>query len=462
MEPLVLFLDNGAYMVKAMLLRGVTPSTSPAETRSPTASFYAVPNVVGRSPHNSSLVGSAVSRLNDYHGLLLRRPCTRRGGFLCDGLPEVAVWESILEYFSIGEAEEERVQLYLTVPFGAPKAMATLLCRLLLEHFAFETVTVVSSSYCAMIAAAHSSSSGGSSSSSSTAAGCGVVIDVGYSATTVVPYIDYLPVYTSIVRVDVGGKLLTNRLKEYLSYTQVNVMCDEWLVNRVKEVYGKVSLSFSDTTARGNVERYFLPTVPSMLPLGKTEEELEAILQPALLASDSATSGMASSDTTSPSDLRTLPQLSIDDTIRYGIPELLFTPGDVGIPQCGVIEAAGHAIFKRGMLSDMPLFSRELLSTVVVYGGSSCFPHLHQRLHEGLSSYSHSPIHMPICDTSILTGLHHQVPSHALVPLLGAYHLLTHPRWALHHTALRTHATIRLHKRTTSAEDIAVLLQHVW
>jgi len=41
-----------------------------------------------------------------------------------------------------------------------------------------------------------------------------LVIDSGFSSTTVVPIFDNFPIYNSIKRVDIGGKLLTNYLKE--------------------------------------------------------------------------------------------------------------------------------------------------------------------------------------------------------------------------------------------------------
>lgn len=41
-----------------------------------------------------------------------------------------------------------------------------------------------------------------------------LVIDSGFSSTTVVPIFDNFPVYSAIKRIDIGGKLLTNYLKE--------------------------------------------------------------------------------------------------------------------------------------------------------------------------------------------------------------------------------------------------------
>jgi actin-related protein 6 len=41
-----------------------------------------------------------------------------------------------------------------------------------------------------------------------------LVIDSGFSSTTIVPILNSRPIYNGIKRVDIGGKLLTNFLKE--------------------------------------------------------------------------------------------------------------------------------------------------------------------------------------------------------------------------------------------------------
>ena len=47
---------------------------------------------------------------------------------------------------------------------------------------------------------------------------CCVVIDIGYSFTHIVPFIKGKRIKNAIRRIDVGGKLLTNHLKEIISY----------------------------------------------------------------------------------------------------------------------------------------------------------------------------------------------------------------------------------------------------
>ena len=50
---------------------------------------------------------------------------------------------------------------------------------------------------------------------------------------------------TTARRIDVGGKLLTNHLKEMLSYRQLDLMGETYITNEVKERCCYVSLDYS-------------------------------------------------------------------------------------------------------------------------------------------------------------------------------------------------------------------------
>ena len=75
------------------------------------------------------------------------------------------------------------------------------------------------------------------------------MVDVGYSATHVVPVFGSTPVNYGIKRVDVGGKLLTNHLKQICSYRSYNVMEEHHLINDVKERLCYVSMDFMSELA---------------------------------------------------------------------------------------------------------------------------------------------------------------------------------------------------------------------
>ena len=70
----------------------------------------------------------------------------------------------------------------------------------------------------------------------------GVVIESGFSFTHIIPFVDGKVVLDAVRRVNVGGKLLSNLLKEHISFRQVNVQDCSYLVNSLKEQFCYCSL----------------------------------------------------------------------------------------------------------------------------------------------------------------------------------------------------------------------------
>lgn len=90
--------------------------------------------------------------------------------------------------------------------------------------------------------------------------GC-VVVDSGYSFSHVTPCYEGFPLNQFIRRLDIGGKALTNYLKELISYRQWNMMDETWLVNYIKERLSFVSQDFHRDMKRGSqvVKEFVLP-----------------------------------------------------------------------------------------------------------------------------------------------------------------------------------------------------------
>lgn len=62
---------------------------------------------------------------------------------------------------------------------------------------------------------------------------------------------------------------------------------------------------------------------------------------------------------------------------RFSIPELLFRPSDVGIPQMGIPEAIVHSV------NSCPEENREsLLENIVLFGGNTLFPGFKERVYQ--------------------------------------------------------------------------------
>lgn len=501
MPRAVLFIDNGGYAIKALYLPAEAVHIAPTTFTSSSASVvepkvFLMPNCVGAAPHvGTGIMGDQLASLPHYHGLMVRRPVDR--GFIVDGGLQTKLWEHMLQHFAI--TQESEVDVWLTVPFAAPKAVAQLLWALCTRSFRFGSVTFISSSFLALIAdsfGTEASSSGSdtpayaiptaseaagigalsdkkegtsvdaavprkrtrtaegsfSSKKGHTEGECGgitaprqekggtaIVVDVGFSGTTVIPYVDYLPVVSSIVRLDVGGKLLTNRLKEFLSFSQVNVMDDTWLINYVRERCCVVSMhpwqslrSYAELwkgKSRAEVEtrltqersnaltrrqevgdhvsrngecgneqecksegenktalaslpntpvRFYLPTIPALLPLGVLEAEMSSRLPK-----------------TTAVDASALQHLLLCHE-RFLVPELLFTPGDVGLDQQGLTQAITEGVFQRGLLQHLVVLLRpQLLKRICVFGGVADTPSLCARLQQEVVSVA--PVSRDCC-----------------------------------------------------------------
>jgi hypothetical protein len=74
--------------------------------------------------------------------------------------------------------------------------------------------------------------------------GTGILVDSGFSCTHVIPFVNGNVVTDAVKRVDIGGKFVTNYLKELISYRQWNMMHDTILVNQVKEKLSFISLFY--------------------------------------------------------------------------------------------------------------------------------------------------------------------------------------------------------------------------
>ena len=73
-----------------------------------------------------------------------------------------------------------------------------------------------------------------------------LVVDTGYSFTHIVPFFRGHAILEGIRRINVGGKHLTNYLKEIISYRQLMVMDETYVINQVKEELCYVSSDFEN------------------------------------------------------------------------------------------------------------------------------------------------------------------------------------------------------------------------
>lgn len=196
-----------------------------------------------------------------------------------------------------------------------------------------------------------------------------LLIDSGYSHTTITPLVFGRPLQNSIRRLDVGGKLLTNHLARLLSMRNYDLMNETYVVNAIKESTCYISKDFKLDMERAwktNNQR-----------LDKKFNPEDSIVKDYVLPDFHFRSKgyVRAHDPNAPTKLKELitgkSLGATEDFITLGneqfmVPELLFTPMDIGLRQSGIAQQIMDS------LSSLPLaLWPGFLSNIVCVGGNT-------------------------------------------------------------------------------------------
>ena len=194
---------------------------------------------------------------------------------------------------------------------------------------------------------------------------CCLVVDTGYSFTHIVPYYRGKIVEGAVKRIDVGGKLLTNYLKEIVSYRQLHVMDETYVMNQVKEDVCFVSQNFFKD-----------------MEVAQKRGAANTIVQEYVLPDFSARRrGFVRDHVTKSSSLQQHQQMQTDEQClrlaneRFSIPEIVFHPSDIGIEQMGIPEAIAHSV----SLTPKEMHPH-LFNNIIITGGNALFPGFQNRV----------------------------------------------------------------------------------
>eukprot|EP00826_Nyctotherus_ovalis_P037185 TRINITY_DN3377_c0_g4_i4.p1 TRINITY_DN3377_c0_g4~~TRINITY_DN3377_c0_g4_i4.p1 ORF type:complete len:278 (-),score=116.02 TRINITY_DN3377_c0_g4_i4:338-1171(-) len=188
---------------------------------------------------------------------------------------------------------------------------------------------------------------------------CQLLVESGFSFTHVVPYFGGYPMNYAAKRVDVGGKILTNLLKEIISYREYNMMDETLLVNQIKEAACRISLNIDEELEifKENVHEYC---------------SKEFVLPDYQSTKKGSIQKRSSEEKKDKSSAQTL-KLS---HAMYTVPEVLFSPGDIGIMEAGISEALVQAVSK------CPKVMQPLMyENIIIAGGSTAMPGFQERLY---------------------------------------------------------------------------------
>eukprot|EP00300_Choanocystis_sp_HF-7_P036151 c5139_g1_i2.p1 GENE.c5139_g1_i2~~c5139_g1_i2.p1 ORF type:complete len:435 (+),score=104.41 c5139_g1_i2:1-1305(+) len=359
-------LDNGAGFVRA----GFAGETDPKVT---------LGNCVGRYK-NKKLVGIHAPWGTSAHATpALRRPLDR--GYLVNSGLEQDVWDlafsSMLDT-SAGKRTYSQCNLVVTqAPFPLP-ACSTLLAELALEKYGFASVLPVMTLDMAAEWAAMESRYVNWS---------GVVVDTGFSFSHAGCVHRTKTLQPSVKRLNVGGKIMTNYLKEVISYRAWNMMDETLLINHIKEQLCFVSDDFArdlrathkDKANNDILREYVLPDHETSHTGFVRDPELTRSLRKQRKQTDEDGNSKPVEDQ----------QVLVMNNERICVPELLFQPPMVGVPQRGLSDVIAESI------SLVPnRLHPTLYSNVLLVGGNANIPGMKTRIESELRSIA--PDHMVV------------------------------------------------------------------
>ncbi|KAI0335723.1 actin-like protein Arp6 [Cubamyces sp. BRFM 1775] len=359
----IVILDNGASTIKAGLL-GVHDDQP-----------LIIPNAVVRSKgDNATYIGHELAKCRDYTSIRYRLPFEK--GFLVDWDAQKAVWDGIFSSDVLGLNTSE-ASLLITEPYFNLPNIQDVYDQFVFEEYEFQ-------SYCRCTPASLVPHGPLLAHMGLASPECLLVIDSGFSFTHVVPIINGAVVWEAVKRIDVGGKLMTNHLKEIISFRQWNLMEETHIVNEVKEACCFVSDDFTrdleacrvQPTRNAIVQEYVFPDYSANRP-GRIRRAGETL-----------------------DDSR---QTLVMNNERFTVPEILFHPTDIGLGQSGISATVAASI---SLLPDD--LQGMFWANIGLIGGNTALPGFRQRLESELRSLA--PIE---CEVVVFSSEH---------PILEAYY----------------------------------------
>ncbi|EXB96863.1 hypothetical protein L484_016636 [Morus notabilis] len=358
MQPsTVVVLDNGGGLIKAGLGGEMDPTAI-------------IPNCLYRPLSSKkwlhpSTTTAAVSDPIDLTSAAVRRPIDR--GYLINPDLQRDIWAHLLSsLFHRPNTGPAHSALLLTEPLFALPSIQRATDELVFEDLGFAALYVADSPSLAHLYEASRRPMGLASK-----AQCSLVVDCGFSFTHAAPVFQNFTLNYAAKRIDLGGKALTNYLKELVSYRSVNVMDETFVMDDVKEKLCFVSLDVSrDLQIARKPGKENLLRCTYVLPDGVThtrgfvKDPDEAQRYLSLTDGDGDQTANLGSDhphVTEKLEDRKKTDLTKNEfdltNERFLVPEMIFHPADLGMNQAGLAECIVRAV-------------------------NSCHPYLHPLLYE--------------------------------------------------------------------------------
>ncbi|KAL4890383.1 actin family [Aspergillus ambiguus] len=377
-------IDNGAYTIKAgHAFDALPPGNDEIKLLS---SCNVIPNALVKTRGNRVYIASELNtHVTDGNELMFRRPVEK--GYIVNWEAQKEIWEH--SFFDEGSVRSkdmritnpEETTLLLTEAPNALPALQKNADEIVMEEWGFggyyrcvgPTLNAWNE-----IQSLFGDPTPPNADSVASPTECLLVVDSGYSHTTVTPVYKGQPIQRGIRRIDLGGKHLTNYLKEMVSMRQYNMVDETYIMNEVKEAVCFVTDDFArdmERTWKGNRKREQAGasegiTVDYVLPDPNAGKKGFMRPHDPMLNIKKRKSALAGAGTDTISE-----DVLILGNERFAVPEILFTPSDIGMKQAGIpdIVMQSLSVLPQGL---HPAF----LANVLIVGGNALLPGFIDRL----------------------------------------------------------------------------------
>uniref|UniRef100_A0A672HF00 Actin-related protein 6 n=1 Tax=Salarias fasciatus TaxID=181472 RepID=A0A672HF00_SALFA len=213
-----LVLDNGAYTAKIGYSQEKVSVIPNCQFRSKTSRL-------------KTFTANQLDEIKDPSGLFYILPFQK--GYLVNWDVQRKVWDHLFgkEMFKVDFAD---TSIVVTEPYFNFSSIQESMTEILFEEYQFQSALRINAGSLSAHHYFHANPS----------ELCCLVVDSGFSFTHIAPYCRGKKLHEGIRRINVGGKLLTNHLKEIISYRQLHVMDETHVINQVKEDVCYVSQQF--------------------------------------------------------------------------------------------------------------------------------------------------------------------------------------------------------------------------
>lgn len=359
----VFIVDNGAATIKAGFASDEKPQI--------------IPNckMKVKSERQRQYVGDQIDDCKDCSGLYYLLP--HQKGFILNWDVEREIWEYLFTS-KFKNLTPKETDLIMTEPYFNFKQLQNNTDEVLFEEYGFNSIFRTNTGYLASLKHKFDTTKSDNSTDLPTEKdhfplAC-LVVDSGFSFTHIASYVHkeeygYLKLKKSVRRIDIGGKALTNHLKEIISYRQMNVMDETYVINQCKEDTCFVALDFDGKLKECQENKYNSVVRDYILP------DFTNVKRGYARKADWKAKTRVDPNSTDPQFIRLANE-------RFQVPEILFNPSDIGINQVGIVEAIVDSI------NSLPKEIHSLLyANIVVYGGNANLPGFKERILKGIRSY---------------------------------------------------------------------------